>query len=77
MFCDRAKLASLRQGKGFKQQTLAHMARVDLRTIQRMEAGEKVSRGTLNQVAGQLGVTASELLCNIDESFTVLPMGFC
>lgn len=61
MFCDGAKVAALRAGCMMSQEKLAAMAKVDRRTVQRMEAGKPVALETVNQVAAPLGVTAFEL----------------
>lgn len=62
MVCDGAKVASLREKHLMTQERLAALAKVDRRTIQRMEAGEAVSIETLHQVAAPLAVTAFDLL---------------
>jgi transcriptional regulator with XRE-family HTH domain len=68
MICDRAKVVSLREANFLSQEKLAALARVDRRTIQRLEAGEPVSIETLNQVAAPLKVTAYDLLLDPEES---------
>jgi transcriptional regulator with XRE-family HTH domain len=70
MICDGAKMVSLREKLAFMtQEKLADLAKVDRRTVQRMEAGESVSGESVNQVAAQLGVTSSELLRKSDEHY--------
>ena len=50
------------------QEQLAAVARVDRRTIQRLESGQSVSTETLHQVAAPLGVLASDLLVEPSET---------
>jgi transcriptional regulator with XRE-family HTH domain len=50
------------------QEQLAAVARVDRRTIQRLENGQPVSTETLHQVAAPLGVLAADLLLEPSEA---------
>lgn len=55
------KIKQLRLSKNLSQEQLAEKAKVSVRTIQRMEAGDDASIETLNLVAGALGVSVKEL----------------
>jgi transcriptional regulator with XRE-family HTH domain len=67
MICDGTKVVALRAMHFFTQEQLAAKAKVDRRTIQRLEAGEPVSLETLHQVAAPLQTAVHELLCDQDE----------
>ena len=54
-------IKNLRTQKHLSQEQLAEKARVSVRTIQRLEAGEDASIETLNLIAGALGVEVSDL----------------
>lgn len=57
------KIKELRTRKGFSQEQLADTAQINLRTVQRIEAGETEPRGdTLQRLANALNVTADELI---------------
>lgn len=57
------QIRALRKSKGFSQETLAENARINLRTLQRIETGNVEPRGeTLRMLAQALGVTIEELL---------------
>jgi transcriptional regulator with XRE-family HTH domain len=62
------RIATLRAEKVMTQEQLAAVARVDRRTIQRLESGQSVSTETLHQVAAPLGVLASDLLVEPSET---------
>jgi transcriptional regulator with XRE-family HTH domain len=55
------KLRSLREGKSWSQAHLAEAARLNIRTVQRIEGGEPASDETLLSLAAALGVDVSEL----------------
>lgn len=55
------KIKQLRMEKHLSQEQLAEKAKVSVRTIQRLEAGEDASISTLNLVAGVLGVEVGDL----------------
>jgi transcriptional regulator with XRE-family HTH domain len=59
MLADRLK--TLREGKSWSQAHLADAARVNIRTVQRIEAGEPASHETLLSLAAALDVSLSEL----------------
>ena len=57
------KIKDLRTRKGFSQENLSEESKLSLRTIQRIEKGESVSRGdTLIKLTQALGVTPDDLL---------------
>lgn len=55
------QIKELRMAKGLSQEQLAEAAKVSVRTIQRLEAGQDGSIETLNLVAGALGVSVRDL----------------
>lgn len=61
---DRVRFIALRQHRGMTQDKLAHEARLSIRTVQRIEAGEPAGLETLNQLAACLGVVTAELLAD-------------
>ncbi|MBB1079763.1 helix-turn-helix domain-containing protein [Limosilactobacillus sp. STM2_1] len=62
------KIKKLRNDKHFSQEQLAEKAKVSVRTIQRLEAGEDASISTLNLVAGALGVEVGDLFPRADSA---------
>lgn len=57
------KIKELRTRKGFSQDQLAETAQINLRTVQRIEAGETEPRGdTLKRLAFALNVTPDEMI---------------
>jgi uncharacterized Tic20 family protein len=57
------KIKELRTRKGFSQDQLAETAQINLRTVQRIEAGETEPRGdTLKRLASALNVTPDEMI---------------
>jgi transcriptional regulator with XRE-family HTH domain len=57
------KIKDLRNRKGFSQEQLADAAQINLRTVQRIEAGETEPRGdTLKRIANALNITPDELI---------------
>jgi len=62
------RIATLRAERVMTQEQLAAVARVDRRTIQRLENGQPVSTETLHQVAAPLGVLAADLLLEPSEA---------
>ncbi|MEJ2881299.1 helix-turn-helix domain-containing protein [Pedobacter sp. GR22-6] len=70
------KVKELRTKKGYSQEELAEQAQLNLRTIQRIEAGKTEPRGdTLKRLALALDVAADELINwteQEDNSFLVL-----
>ncbi|WP_052496191.1 helix-turn-helix domain-containing protein [Pedobacter lusitanus] len=57
------KIKELRNRKGFSQEQLAETANINLRTVQRIEAGETEPRGdTLKRIANALNVAPDELI---------------
>lgn len=55
------EVKKLRVAKHLSQEQLAEKAKVSVRTIQRLEAGDDASISTLNLVASALGVEVGEL----------------
>ena len=57
------KIKELRARKGFSQDELAETAKINLRTVQRIESGETEPRGdTLKRIALALDVTPDEMI---------------
>ncbi|WP_318344362.1 helix-turn-helix domain-containing protein [Flagellimonas baculiformis] len=57
------KIRQIRKKKGLSQEELAEYAKVNLRTIQRIENNESEPRGrTLNLISGALDISAEDLL---------------
>lgn len=54
-------IKNLRTQKHVSQEQLAEKARVSVRTIQRLEAGEDASIESLNLIAGALNVEVGDL----------------
>lgn len=61
-------IKALRLTKHLSQEQLAEKAKVSVRTIQRLEAGEDASISTLNLVAGALGVEVGDLFPRTDSA---------
>lgn len=62
-----ARVIELRQERGWTQERLAAEARVGLRTVQRLEAGQDASLETLTLVADALRVAVRDLFESIDD----------
>lgn len=57
------KIKDIRKKKGFSQEELAELAKVNLRTIQRIEKNESEPRGkTLNLICDALNINAEDIL---------------
>ncbi|SDF50159.1 Helix-turn-helix [Dyadobacter soli] len=83
------QIKTLRRAKGLSQESLAESARINLRTLQRIEAGDTIPRGeTLRLLAQALDVLVESLtpapaedasflkILNLSAlSFWILPMG--
>jgi len=83
------QIKALRRAKGLSQETLAENARINLRTLQRIEAGDTIPRGeTLRLLAQALDVPVESLvpapaedasflkILNLSAlSFWILPLG--
>ena len=59
--CDGKKVRELRKRLSMTQEKLAHMSKVDNRTIQRAEAGEFIQLETIASMADALKVTVGEI----------------
>ena len=64
---DRDKLVRQRQRLGYSQETLASLANVGVRTVQRAEAGEAVRRENMADLAAALRLPLHALLAVEDE----------
>lgn len=62
MHIDSARLRELRTARQWSQEQLAELAGLNLRTIQRLEAGAKVSTESLRALAAVFEVPAESLL---------------
>ena len=62
MHCDGRRVRELREQQGLSQDALAVNARMERRTVQRVESGISVTRATVAQIAGVLGVKTEALL---------------
>ncbi|WP_295731855.1 helix-turn-helix domain-containing protein [uncultured Limosilactobacillus sp.] len=58
------RIKDLRVTKGMSQEELATAAKVSVRTVQRLEAGQDGSIETLNLIAGALGVGVRDLFAD-------------
>ena len=56
MIIDADKLRKLREGRGWSQESLAALCKVNRRTIQRAEAGTPVALETVSFIAAELGL---------------------
>ncbi|PJJ83338.1 helix-turn-helix domain-containing protein [Mucilaginibacter auburnensis] len=62
------KLKKLRLRLGYSQEQLAEAARINLRTVQRVENGETEPRGdTLRRIASALNITTDELTTRAEQ----------
>ena len=62
------KIKALRKQKGLSQELLSEKSQLNLRTIQRIEAGETEARGdTLQRLANALQVSSNDLIYWIEE----------
>jgi uncharacterized Tic20 family protein len=62
------KIKALRKQKGYSQEVLSERSELNLRTIQRIEAGETEARGdTLQRLAQALQVSANDLVDYTEE----------
>jgi transcriptional regulator with XRE-family HTH domain len=62
MNCNRGKLVEFRTKQALTQEALAGKAKINVRTVQRAEAGWPIDLQTIQEIASALGVTPSELL---------------
>lgn len=62
------EIKKLRVAKHLSQEQLAEKAKVSVRTIQRLEAGDDASISTLNLVASALGVSVGDLFPKTESS---------
>ncbi len=63
---DAAKLRRLREDRHWSQEHLAELAGVGVRTVQRIENGEKASNESLMALAAAFNIDASDLTKNIN-----------
>lgn len=67
------QIKTLRRAKGLSQESLAENARINLRTLQRIEAGDTIPRGeTLRLLAQALDVPIETLTPTLTEDITLL-----
>jgi transcriptional regulator with XRE-family HTH domain len=59
-------LKELRLGKGWSQEHLAEISGLSVRTVQRIEKGEKPGIESMNSLASVLGISVSELIDVLD-----------
>lgn len=67
MKLNREVLVSLREAKGLTQEDVASKSKLDVRTIQRAEAGQPIGAETLAQIAATLGVPNDDLRSGNDQ----------
>jgi len=68
------KIKELRERNGLSQEELCENSGISLRTIQRIENGESVQRGsTLKMIASTLNVSSDSLINTLDEETTLEP----
>lgn len=78
MKMNRETLIKLREAKGLTQEQVAAMSKLDVRTVQRAEAGTAIGLETLAQIAATLGVPNDELLVNKESEAEATPnVDFC
>ncbi|MBS2099006.1 helix-turn-helix domain-containing protein [Carboxylicivirga linearis] len=66
------KIKELRERNGLSQEELCENSGISLRTIQRIENGESVPRGsTLKMIASTLNVSSDSLINTLDEETTL------
>jgi transcriptional regulator with XRE-family HTH domain len=63
---DEAQVRRLRDGRGWSQEHLAEVAGISLRTVQRIENGEKAARESLMALAAAFGVDVMTLTINAE-----------
>ena len=74
----RDLMIKLREAKGLTQEDVANKSKLDVRTIQRAEAGTAIGSETLAQIAATLGVPNDHLLADGDEEGEPTPnVGLC
>jgi len=61
MRCNRQKLVQLRTSHALTQEALAGKAKLNVRTIQRAEAGDDIDLQTVQEIASALGVQPREI----------------
>lgn len=61
---DAAKLRRLREDRNWSQEHLAELAGVGIRTVQRIENGEKASNESLMALAAAFNISAADLVEN-------------
>ncbi|XLS29013.1 helix-turn-helix domain-containing protein [Flavobacteriaceae bacterium M23B6Z8] len=61
-------IKSLREQKNYTQETLAQKAGISIRTLQRIEAGQKPKGHTANVLAKALGIEVSKLISEEKEA---------
>ncbi|WP_142530450.1 helix-turn-helix domain-containing protein [Pedobacter westerhofensis] len=62
------KIKALRNRKGFSQEQLASAAQINLRTVQRIEAGDTEPRGdTLKRISSALDIDPDELIGSAEQ----------
>lgn len=64
MHVNSARLRELRAGRQWSQEQLAQLSGLNLRTIQRLESGAKISTESLRALAAVFGVPAESLLAS-------------
>ena len=62
MYVNRARLRELRTARQWSQEQLATLSGLNLRTIQRLESGTKISKESLQALAAVFEVPAESLL---------------
>lgn len=62
MLVDPLKMKSARDRRALTQEALAHQARINVRTVQRAEAGFAIQAETLAEIAAVLGLPSSGLV---------------
>ena len=62
MIIDADRLRKLRRGRGWSQETLATLCKVNRRTIQRAEAGSSIALETASFIAAELGLASVDQL---------------
>ncbi|HUH55561.1 MAG TPA: helix-turn-helix transcriptional regulator [Rhodanobacter sp.] len=63
---DGAQVRRWRDGRGWSQEHLAEVAGISLRTVQRIENGEKAARESIMALAAAFGVDVATLMVDAD-----------
>ncbi len=75
MYINSARLRELRASRQWSQEQLANLSGLNLRTIQRLESGARISTESLRALAAVFEVPAESLLAGASGSRPAGPQG--